>query len=332
MSDATIGTVTVDRWLLLIHQLPAKPAYLRVKIWRRLQALGAVAVKNAVYALPANEQTQEDFEWVLKEITEGGGEAMICEAKLIDGVSDQEVRALFTAARDEDYEAIAKEANALAEALRQELKAKGQVEARAQLTRLKAKMALVVAIDFFGANGRETVDGLLTGLETKLTEGTMAETSQSGAADHTAGLTRLKDRTWVTRQGVHVDRIACAWLIRRFIDPEARFKFVSAKDYTPSPGELRFDMFEAEFTHQGDRCSFEVLLGHAGMADPALQAIAEIVHDIDLKDSKFGRDEADGIKALIAGVAVAHRCDEERLTRGGAIFDDLYEYFSKNRS
>lgn len=324
-------SVTTDRWLLLIHQLPAKPAYLRVKIWRRLQALGAVAVKNAVYALPANEQTQEDFEWVLKEITEGGGEAMICEAQLIDGVSDQEVRSLFTATRDKDYEAIAKEARALTEALRRDPKAMTQVEGRAQLTRLKAKLVQVVAIDFFGANGRETADGLLTGLETKLTEGTAVETSESGAAHQTADLGHLKDRTWVTREGVHVDRIACAWLIRRFIDPGARFKFVSGKGYAPSFGELRFDMFEAEFTHEGDRCSFEVLLGHAGLTDPALQAIAEIVHDIDLKDGKFGRDETGGIKALIAGVATAHRRDEERLTRGGAIFDDLYEYFSKKR-
>src|ERR1700741_2375033 len=113
MNAGTQRTLALS-WLLLIHQLPAKPAYLRVKIWRRLQALGAVAIKNAVYALPANEQTQEDFEWVLKEITEGSGEAMICEAQLIDGVSDQEVRALFTAARDKDYEVIAKEARVLA--------------------------------------------------------------------------------------------------------------------------------------------------------------------------------------------------------------------------
>src|SRR6202171_4609141 len=211
---ATSLSVIADRWLLLIHQLPAKPAYLRVKVWRRLRALGAVAVKNAVYALPANDQTQEDFEWVLKEITEGGGEAMICEAQLIDGVSDQEVRSLFTAARDEDYETIAKEARVLAEALRRDLNAMTPVEGRAQLTRLKAKLAQVVALDFFGANGRETVDGLLTGLEIKLTEGTAVETSESGAARQTAGLAHLKDRTWVTRQGVHVDRIACAGLIR----------------------------------------------------------------------------------------------------------------------
>src|SRR5258706_2112807 len=228
---ATSVSVTADRWLLLIHQLPAKPAYLRVKVWRRLQALGAVAVKNAVYALPANEQTQEDFEWVLKEITEGGGEALICEAQLIDGVSDQEVRSLFTAARDGDYEAIAKEARALAEGLRQNLNAMTQVEGRAQLTRLKAKLAQVVAIDFFGANGRETIDGLLTGLQIKLTEGTAVERPESSAARQTAALAPLKDRIWVTRKGRQVDRIACTRLIQRFIDPGARFKFVSGKDY-----------------------------------------------------------------------------------------------------
>src|SRR5437868_14334817 len=83
------------RWLLLVHQLPAKPAYLRVKVWRRLQTLGAVTVKNSVYVLPASEQTQEDFEWLLKEVIESGGEGMICEARLVDGLSDTDVRDLF---------------------------------------------------------------------------------------------------------------------------------------------------------------------------------------------------------------------------------------------
>ena len=117
--ETDYGTGSRDRWLLLIHQMPAKPAYLRVKIWRRLQALGAVAVKNAVYALPASDQAQEDFEWVLKEICAGGGEAMICEARLIDGLSDQDVRALFNTAREEDYDLLAKDARNLADTLRQ---------------------------------------------------------------------------------------------------------------------------------------------------------------------------------------------------------------------
>jgi hypothetical protein len=126
--------------------------------------------------------------------------------------------------------------------------------------------------------------------------------------------------------------MASAWLIRCFIDPEARFKFVPAKGYKPEAGELRFDMFEAEFTHDGDRCTFEVLIGRLGLKDPALRPIAEIVHDIDLKDSKFAREETAGIDRLIVGIAMAHKDDETRLTRASAVFDDLYEYFRRKRS
>jgi hypothetical protein len=317
-----------DRWLLLIHQLPAKPAYFRVKIWRRLQGLGAVAVKNAVYALPANEQTREDFEWLLKEIVTGGGEALLCEARLIDGLSDQEVWAMFNSARDEDYEAVAKEARLLAEMPATEMTNGQWTEAKAKLAKLKSRSLEIVAIDFFGANGRETVDGLLAMLDATLREDRIMEPTSD---QKTAGTEALKGRVWVTRQGVFVDRIASAWLIRRFIDPDARFKFVRGKDYRPAPGELRFDMFEAEFTHEGDRCTFEVLLSRAGLENPALRAIGEIVHDIDLKDGKFAREETSGIAHLITGLALANKTDEQRISRGAAVLDDLYEYFRKKR-
>jgi hypothetical protein len=326
MTDET--SLSPDRWLLLIHQLPAKPAYFRVKIWRRLQGLGAVAVKNAVYALPANEQTQEDFEWLLKEIAEGGGEAMVCEARLIDGLSDQEVRALFNTARDDDYEALAKEARLLAETASKMVPAQ-KTEARAKLAKLRATAQEIVAIDFYGANGREPVDGLLTMLDATLREDrTMTPVPEEIIRP---GTEVLKGRVWVTRQGVHVDRIASGWLIRRFIDPDARFKFVRGNDYRPAEGELRFDMFEAEFTHEGDHCTFEVLLARTALVDPALRAISEIVHDIDLKDGKFGREEASGIAHLIAGLTSANKTDEQRMARGAAVFDDLYEYFRKKR-
>ena len=144
-------------------------------------------------------------------------------------------------------------------------------------------------------------------------------------------LTNLSGRTWVTRTGVHVDRIASAWLIRRFIDPEARFKFVPAKGYEPEPDELRFDMYEGEYTHEGDRCTFEVLLARAGLGDPALAAIGEIVHDIDLKDAKFAREEASGIARVMDGIAAANKDDERRLERGAAVLDDLYEIFRRKR-
>jgi hypothetical protein len=299
-------------WLLLIHQLPAKPAYLRVKIWRRLQDLGAVAVKNAVHALPMNEETQEDFEWLLREIVEGGGEAVVCEARLIDGLSDQEVRALFDQARDADYEEVAKDVRALAK-LRANAKPDALAERRIQVARLRKRLAQVVSIDFFGAIGREKAEGLLRGVEARLSEGEAVK-DKAKIDSRESAFGALRDRTWVTRQGVYVDRIASAWLIRRFIDPQARFKFVSGKGYRPQAGELRFDMLE-----------------RGALKDPALRAIAEIIHDIDLKDDKFGRTEVAGIRTLVEGISIATEDDSERIARGTEVFNSLYDYFKKKR-
>src|SRR5438874_7903210 len=279
-------TEQFGRWLLLFHQLPSNPAYLRVKVWRRLQAMGAVAIKNAVYALPASDSTQEDFEWLLKEIVEAGGEAVICEARLIDGLSDADVRALFNAAREVEHMEIAQHARTLSTKLGDGTAADLRADCRAQFARLKKRHGEIVAIDFFGANGRETVDGLLEALEKALSEDPAKEAAKEPAAK--PDVENLKGRVWVTRQGVHIDRIACAWLIRRFIDSDAVFKFVQVKSHTHTPGELRFDMFDAEFTHQGDNCSFEVLMAHSGLEDAALRSISEIVHEIDLKYEKFG--------------------------------------------
>jgi hypothetical protein len=327
-----VGTpaVLAHSWLLLIHQLPAKPAYLRVKIWRRLQGIGAIAVKNAVHVLPMNEETQEDFEWLLREIREGGGEAVVCEARLIDGLSDQDVHALFDQARDADYAELVKEARALAKSLRRNAKSKTLADYRAQVARLRKRLAEIVAIDFFGTIGRETAEDLIATLEAQLNEDAAVRSKEApNAAAGSAGTPH--SRTWVTRQGVYIDRIASAWLIRRFIDPEARFKFVSGKGYRPHEGELRFDMFEAEFTHEGDRCTFEVLLERCGPKDTALRAIAEIVHDIDLKDGKFGRTEVAGIRTLIEGIGAATNDDTQRIARGTEVFNDLYEFFRKKR-
>ena len=318
-----------QRWLLLIHQLPSKPAYFRVKIWRRLQGIGAVAVKSTVYALPANAETQEDFEWLLKEIVEGGGEAMMCEARLIDGLSDVQVRGLFDAARDEDYEAVVKEVHALTGRLDTSATPEEKAEARSQIGRLRKRLSDIAAIDFFGATGRLTAESLIAEIESRLAED-MDMTKQSVEVPAQT-LGDFKGRTWVTRKDVYVDHIACSWLIRRFIDPEAVIRFVPGKGYEPKVGELRFDMFEGEITHEGDRCSFEVLLARAGIADPALQAISEIVHDIDLKDSKFGREETTGIASLIAGICAANPQDEQRIAQGASVFDNLYQYFRSKR-
>ena len=300
---------TGAQWLLLIHQLPPTPSYLRVKIARRMQRIGAVAIKNTVYVLPATDNTLEDFQWTIGEIRAGGGEANLFEARVIEGLTDSEVEQLFTVARDEDYEEIAAEVGQISHS---------GPQLAADIARLRKRLADVNAIDFFGAPKGHVVAASLDAL-TNRTQTAPLETAKEKT---------YRARTWVTRAGVHVDRMASAWLIRRFIDAEATFKFTT-KQYAPKDGEVRFDMFDAEFTHDGDRCTFEVLLDRARLHDPALRAIADVVHDIDLKEAKFDRPETAGIAVLVASIAMAHRDDEARIDRASQALDDLYVYYQK---
>jgi hypothetical protein len=317
-------------WLLLIHQLPPKPPYLRVKVWRRLQALGAVALKNSVYVLPSTDEAREDFEWVLREIHKEGGEASLCEARLIEGLRDEEVRGLFLRAREEDYRSLATDIRTFVHdtlsSRARSLSDETRSAADAALARFRKRLDDIGKIDFFGAAGREAAEGLMAGLEQRISPEPALRT---GATSKALTIADAQGRTWVTRKGVHIDRIACAWLIRRFIDRNPTFKFVPARGYTPAARELRFDMFDAEFTHDGDRCSFEVMLRAFDITDPALRAIAEVIHDVDLKDSKFGRDETPGIDHLVAGIAWLHGEDEPRVEQGAVVLDALYHYFRR---
>jgi len=257
---------------------------------------------------------------VARAITEGGGDASICEAHFVDGLSDEQVEALFAAARDADYAQIAEEARRLDAETTTEDTSRLETE----VARLRRRFGEVSAIDFFSAPGREPADGAITALEARI------RVARDPTA-HTRDVRReeYRARVWVTRKGIHVDRMASAWLVRRFIDPDARFKFVDAKGYLPEPREVRFDMFEAEFTHDGDRCTFEVLVDRFGLDEPSLRVVGEVVHDIDLKDSKFGRPETAGIASLVAGIAMEHRDDNARLARASAVFEDLHAYFRR---
>lgn len=189
------------------------------------------------------------------------------------------------------------------------------------VARLEKRLAELSEIDFFGALQREAAAGLIRGLRAKL------EPPEVAAAE--ARRERLQGKTWVTRTGVHVDRVASAWLIRRFIDADAAFKFVPAKGYVPNAGELRFDMYEAEFTHEGDRCTFETLCARFGIDEPGLEAIAEMVHDIDLKDHKYDRPETPGLASTLIGICLAEPADEGRLRRGFELFDALLLAFAR---
>jgi hypothetical protein len=181
----------------------------------------------------------------------------------------------------------------------------------------------VLARDAFAAPGREATASLLSLVEDRL------HGVDAGAAAGTQPAERPRGAHWVTRAGIMVDRIASAWLIRRFIDPAARFKFVHARGHKPVRGEIRFDMAGAEFTHQGDRCTFETLVERFRLRDSALVAMQEIVHDLDLDDARFGRPEAAGVGRFIIGLSMAEPDDDARLTKGSVLFDNLYESFRR---
>lgn len=311
------------RWVLFMPSIPAKPASIRVKIWRRLQAIGAVGLRGSLYALPNREECVEVFEWVSRELRELGGQASICEGRFLDEATDDDIERRFIDARNADYAELATAARQLAKQLEARRVAPERIaQITEQHARLTQRFGEVTAIDFLHAPGREAVEGLLAAVARALPR------DGTHTGEPLEVMARPSGATWVTRTGVHVDRIASAWLIRRFIDPAATFKFVPARRYVPRSGELRFDMFEAEFTHIGDRCTFEVLVERMALRDAALAAIGEIIHDLDLRDDRFGREETAGVRSAIDGICTVARDDEQRIAAASPMLDGLHSYFS----
>jgi hypothetical protein len=231
---------------------------------------------------------------------------------------------LFQEARDSDYRELVEEARELRDEL---IAAEKASDAWAsgmigRISRLRQRLTDVQTIDFFPTSVGKQVETIVAEIEGRIRRSPIHK-NQPGRGTYSG-------RVWVTRKGVHVDRIASAWLIRRFVDENARFKFVVAKGYRPDPDELRFDMFDAEFTHEGDWCTFEVLIERLDIGDNALHRIAEIIHDIDLKESKFGRPETSGIALMVTAICRKYKDDTDRIDRGTILLDDLYDLFKRS--
>ncbi|HEY6066862.1 MAG TPA: chromate resistance protein ChrB domain-containing protein [Thermoanaerobaculia bacterium] len=295
------------RWWLLIHQLPPRPLYLRARVRNSLARAGAVALKNAVYALPRTEACLDALREIARQAVAGGGEAFLCEAQFLDRSVDDGLVRDSRAARDAEYEDLARS-----------LAGEGDPAA---LARARRRFEKIERIDFFGSEVRSRVQALLRRSGPRGPRGSAERRSRDA----------WTGRIWATRRGLHIDRIACAWLIRRFLDSKARFRFVDPQE-APRAGELRFDMPGGDFTHEGDRCTFETLLARTRVGGRALTEIAEIVHDVDLKDGKFGRPEAAGVERLVTGLILETPKDTERLERGLALFDGLYRSFGAARA
>jgi len=308
--------VTHSRWRLLIHRIPARPLYLRARFRLALARAGAAQIKRSVYALPDRAGAAEELDRVAQEIRAAGGEAFVCEARFSDPADEQ---ALIRSMRERSA-AEYREVVASAESLGRDLGTAGRREIPPEfvrrLARLKRQLGRATALDFHGAPGRG---------EARASIGRLERASAARGADaRRAERSPWTGRVWVTRRGVHVDRIACAWFIRRFLDPAARFRFVEPRDGAVRPSELGFDLPGGTFTHEGGGCSFETLVARTGHASPALTRIGEIVHDLDLKDGKFGHPEGAGILRLLEGILVSNADDLARIERGAVLFDDLH--------
>jgi hypothetical protein len=300
-----------------------------------LQKLGALPVKNSVYVLPFGEKTHEDFQWLRQEIEAAGGEATVFRAGSVEGATDKEIVNAFREARDAEYERLAAELNKLTGAVRGQRRG-GHLSAgrlgghEAALDKLHAELERVGSTDFFGAKGRAAAAAAYE----RCREVVRASQSRKGADKkaRAAGgdvldVSQYQRRRWVTRRNLHIDRLASAWLIRQFIDKRPRFHFVAEGEAVA--GGVPFDTFGAEFTHQGEDCTFETLIKRFGLGDnSALRHIAEIVHDIDLKDDKFNRLEAAGLDAAVRGLSELLKDDRKLLQQSGVIFDGLYALLS----
>jgi hypothetical protein len=330
---------TKREWFLLIHQLPPKPTSLRVRVWRKLQKLGAVSLKNSVYVLPSGEKTHEDFQWVKQEVESAGGEATVLRAGSVESATDDELVSLFRKQRSEEYARVTAELDGLASAVRGKRKG-GSLSAgrlashEAELSRLHQELERVIAVDFFLADGRAAALASLERCREELhlpqgdrSRGAKARALRGGSLDPV----QYQGRRWVTRKNPHIDRLATAWLIERFIDRRPRFQFVD--EGTRVEGGVHFDMADAEFTHRGEDCTFETVVKEFGLTgDAALRGLAEIVHDIDLKDNKFNRLEAAGLDAAVRGLGELLKDDRKLVRQAGVIFDGVYEHLGRQAS
>jgi hypothetical protein len=309
------------RWLLLAHQLPARPSNARVKTWRRLQQIGAVSARNSVYVLPNTDQCREDLEWLRNEIVGLGGEATVFSADALSTEGGEEIVATFQRTRAVDYRELKKEADKILSSARGKRSATrpGGPSWQRTVHSLRERFTAIERIDFFNASAREAAAASVAALE-RLTSGRRpaARPAPSLATADFHG------RRWVTRPRPGVDRMASAWLIRRFIDPDATIAFVKE----PQAGDVPFDMYRGEFSHQGPLCTFEVLALRFGLTDPTVERLARIVHDIDMHDTKYGSVETPTVGRMVEGLRQLHADDHVLLQHGVAMFEALASSFA----
>jgi hypothetical protein len=314
-----------SRWLILVHQLPAHPSNLRVRVWRRLQQVGAVVLRNSLYVLPATDDTREDFNWVREEIQSSGGQVSVLEATAVDGVTDTELVQQFRQQRTADYEALAGEIKKLGAHRATQRRTVAPVARERLLRALRERFAAIQARDYFTASGRALVEQAFRNVEA-----TAGASRAEAAPARRLRAADFRGRTWVTRPRPGVDRIASAWLIRRFISPQARFAFTASLP-PAAARHVPFDMPDVEFGHHGAHCTFETLMTRFAIKDAGVVALSRVVHDLDLKEARFGMPECVAVGRLVEGLRASYADDAKLLEQGITLIEALYRSFVSDR-
>lgn len=301
-------------WILLLYALPATKSSKRVNLWRRLKKFGALPLKTSAYLLPDTATHFERFQWLAQQIRDDGGDATLIRVSAIENLSANAVVALFNEARAADYEEVISSTTKL---LRQ--KRKGDAFA-SEVDRVRSRLAEIRELDFFNSPRAHDAETLLRRLE-----------YQSGTARKTAPKLNAKEyqgKTWLTRPRPEIDRVGSAWLIRNFIDSDAKFVFAASP--RKAPGAIPFDMLDVEFTHHDEDCTFETLLKRFGIEDKAARIIGEMIHDADVEDDKFHRSDCVGLEKVFKGWAKLGLSDLEILENGFGCFDALHAHLRRS--
>ena len=314
-------------WVLFFYSVPAKPVNNRMKVWRKLLGAGAIQLRGAVYLLPRSEEHIEFVQWLTAEITTMRGEAAFVRVDHIDTMEDTELVELFNQQRAREYAPLTQEASDLERRLTSIKKGGSNLHKKrltGQFAKIQRGFEAICRVDFFSSPAGTALEKQLLRLKRDLDSLLpVAGPAEPSTTIPTRNISAYQGRTWVTRNNPFVDRMASAWLIKRFIDPEAGFAFHDTPPKAPA-GAILFDMPGAEFTHVGELCTFEVLLKSFGLKGSPLKKLAELVHDLDLKDDKYGAAEAMGVEKILTAIRKTSTDDQQTLRRGMEIFEMLY--------
>ncbi len=319
---------TKEGWLLFFYSVPSKPVSNRMKIWRKLSKAGAVQIKGAVYILPMTDEHYEFFQWLVAEVDSMGGEAAFTRVEAIDSMKDQEIMELFNNHKGLEYQSINKVLENLetkVNSVKKGSKSQNLKPLSEQIVKITKSYEETLKTDFFSSKAGAALRSRVNALNAAIRglSGASPESKSAGVP-----LRRLEDyqgKVWVSRKRPFVDRMASAWLIRRFIEKNARFRLVDEKELAnPGKNEVTFDVSGGIFTHAGDLCTFEVLVRAFGVKDRAVRKIAEIVHDLDIRDDKYRTPEAAGLEEILSGLKKSVKDDIELLDKGMSVFEMMY--------